>query len=140
MKKTTIIILTLVIALVFSACGSVTEFQCSAVVKINNSHDSSYQISLYDIDTYKKLFKSNTAITKIANNLDFEISNNELSHSIALQEINYTDTIEITASYKDENQAKQILNTLLKQYPLILKEYSSNLNFIVVSKSTDDSE
>ena len=47
MKKTTIIILTLVIALVFSACGSVTEFQCSAVVKINNSHDSSYQISLY---------------------------------------------------------------------------------------------
>ena len=137
MKKTTIIILTLVIALVFSACGSVTEFQCSAVVKIDVNNASLHVVS---VDTYIKLFESNTAITKIANNLDFEISNNELSRSIALQEINYTDTIEITVSYKDENQAKQILNTLLEQYPLILKEYSSNLNFIVVSKSTDDSE
>ena len=140
MKKIILIILTLVIALVFSACGSVTKSQCSAVVKIDNNPDSSYQISLYDIDTYKKLFESNTAITKIANNLDFEISNNELSRSIALQEINYTDTIEIIVSYKDENQAKQILNTLLEQYPLILKEYSSDLNFTVVSKTTDGSE
>ena len=140
MKKIILIILTLVIALVFSACGSATKSQCSAVVKIDNNPDSSYQISLYDIDTYKKLFESNTAITKIANNLDFEISNKELSRSIALQEINYTDTIEIIVSYKDENQAKQILNTLLEQYPLILKEYSSDLNFTVVSKTTDGSE
>ena len=137
MKKIMVIILTLVIVFVFSACGITTEIQCSAVVKID-ANDDSFVVS--SIDTYIKLFQSNTAITKIANNLDFEISNNELSRSIALQEINYTDTIEITVSYKDENQAKQILNTLLKQYPLILKEYSSNLNFIVVSKSTDDSE
>lgn len=137
MKKIMVIILTLVIVFVFSACGISTEIQCSAVVKID-ANDASLVVSL--IDTYIKLFQSNTAITKIANNLDFEISNKELRNSITLREINYIDTIEITVSYKDENQAKQILNTLLEQYPLILKEYSSTLNFTVVSKSTDDSE
>ena len=137
MKKIMVIILTLVIVFVFSACGITTEFQCSTVVKID-ANDASLDVSL--VDTYIKLFQSNTAITKIANNLDFEISNKELRNSITLREINYKDTIEITVSYKDENQAKQILNTLLEQYPLILKGYSSTLNFTVVSKSTDDSE
>lgn len=137
MKKIMVIILTLVIVFVFSACGITTEFQCSAVVKID-TNDASLYIGL--VDTYINLFQSNTAITKIADNLDFEISNKELRYSITLREINHKDTIEITVSYKDKNQAKQILNTLLEQYPLILKGYSSNLNFTVVSKSTDDSE
>lgn len=137
MKKITLIILTLVIVFVFSACGITTEFQCSAVVKIG-ANDVYSDISLGD--TYINLFQSNTAITKIANNLDFEISNKKLKNSITLREINYKDTIEITVSYKDENKSKQILNTLLEQYPLILKGYSSTLNFTVVSKSTDDSE
>ena len=137
MKKITLIILTLVIVFVFSACGITTEFQCSAVVKIG-ANDVYSDVSL--ADTYINLFQSNTAITKIANNLDFEISNKKLKNSITLREINYKDTIEITVSYKDENKSKQILNTLLEQYPLILKGYSSTLNFTVVSKSTDDSE
>lgn len=137
MKKITLIILTLVIVFVFSACGITTKFQCSAVVKIG-ANDVYSGVTL--ADTYINLFQSNTAITKIANNLDFEISNKKLKNSITLREINYKDTIEITVSYKDENKSKQILNTLLEQYPLILKGYSSTLNFTVVSKSTDDSE
>ena len=136
MKKIMVIILTLIIVFVFSACGITTEFQCSAVVKIDDTNTYSFD----NIDTYIKLFESNTAITKIANNLDFEISNKEVKNSIAFREINYLDTIEITVSYNDENQAKQILNAVLEQYPLILKEYSSKLDFTVVSKTIDDSK
>lgn len=135
MKKIIAITLTLVMIFVLSACVEIKEFQCSAVAKIE---DSSSHMEL--VDTYIKLFESNTVITKIADDLDFEISNMELSDSIVIQEINYMDTIEIIVSYKDADQAKQILNALLEQYPAILKEYSSTLNFTVVSKSADDSE
>lgn len=135
MKKIMVIILTLVIVFVFSACGITTEFQCSAVVKIENSSDV---FSIIYNDTYTNLLKSNTSIAKISENLDFEISDWELENSIVLEDIDRHGTFEIIVSHTYKETAKQILNAILEEYPLILKEYSSDLNFVIVSKSTDD--
>lgn len=118
----------------FSSCGT-KKFQSSALVKIENNNDG-YSITY--TDTYTNLLKSNTAIAKISENLDFEISNRELENSIDLRDIDISGTFEIIVTHTDKELAEQILNALLEEYPLILKEYSSDLSFVIISKSTDD--
>ena len=133
MKKIIAIISVILIAIMLTACN-IKTFQSSAVVKIKDTKGLGIII---DTGTYTNLLESNTAITNISESLDFEISNNELKKSIVIQEIDMNGTFEITVSHTDKEISQKILNALLKESPLILKNYSSDLNFVVISKSTD---
>ena len=119
----------------FTACYKKT-FQSSALVKIQSNSALISSFSLYP-DTCTNILESNTAITKISEGLNFEISNSELKQSITIENIDMNDTFEITVSHTDKELSQQILNVVLEEYPLILKDYSSDLNFVIISKSTD---
>ena len=110
MKKIVTIILVIAITFMFSACG-IKTFQSSALIKIEDNNP----YPTIDNGTYTNLLKSNTAITKISENLDFEISNRELKNSIVLQNIDIIGgSFEIIVSHTDKEMAEQILNALLE--------------------------
>lgn len=136
MKKAITIVLSLIILL--SACGQET-YKTSASVIITNSfysQNASTETSL--TETYIEIFESYTALQKIIDNLDFEISKKQLKKSISFATIPDTQIIEIIVSYESREKANKILNCLLKQYPIILGDTFPTVVFRVISLPNDE--
>lgn len=105
------------------------QYQASATLIINNKSNDSNTINTNEItaaqdlaEVYAIIIKSDTVLQQVIDNLNLNMTYEQLSNSISVSAINSTQVIEISMKNTDAEFAKKIIADIVKVAPPIIAD------------------
>ncbi len=96
------------------------KYESSALIYVENNQSNSESVNINDINAAQKLvntcqiiFKSNTMMERIIENLQLSYTKTELYEMITTQSVNNTEVMKITVESANSREAASIVNALL---------------------------
>ena len=107
-------------AFVFSNYFMEKKYESRALLYVENNNQSSESLNINDINAAQKLvntcqiiFKSNTILENLIENLDLPYDKETLDEMITAQSVNSTEVLELIVESKDPLEAQMIVNELV---------------------------
>lgn len=97
------------------------KYESTAMLYVENNSQSSDSVNINDINAAQKLvntcqilFKSNTVLARLIDELDLLYDKEELDEMITAQSVNGTEVLKLTVESKDPMEAQKIVNQLVE--------------------------
>lgn len=87
------------------------------------------------ISTYSEIMKSRTVAEQVINELNLDISENELMSNISVSAKDDTEMLKISVSNKDPQTAAQIANSITEVFKVKIKEIYNIENVTIIDKA-----
>lgn len=105
------------------------QYQASAMLIVNNKANDSNTINTYEItaaqdlaDVYAIIIKSDTVLQQVIDNLNLNMTYEQLSNAISVSTVNSTQVIEISINHTNAEFAKKIIADVVKIAPPIIAD------------------
>ena len=89
------------------------------------------------VDTYTEVVKSRKVLDKVINELNLDITYEQLSKKVTVSALNNTEIIKITVSDLESNKAKDIANVIAKHFTSIVKDLYNMDNVDILDEAIE---
>lgn len=89
------------------------------------------------VDTYTEVVKSRKVLVKVIDELDLDLTYEQLSSKITVTDVNDTQIIKISVTDKDSNKAKDIANSTAKYFSDIIKDLYNMNNVDILDEAIE---
>lgn len=105
------------------------QYRASAMLIVNNKSNESAAINTNELtaaqdlaDVYAIIIKSDTVLQEVIDNLNLNMTYEQLSDSISISTVNSTQVIEISMEHTDAQFAKKVIADIVKVAPPVIAD------------------